>query len=242
MANIKNEKNRINKGFQEVFLSSELSKITERLGEVSFDSLLDDGLLKDIPFVATAISAYKTFNNFRGLFFVEKLYKLLFQLESLSEDERRKFVEILDETKKNDLFKRVLYIVDRLDEVLKAEMIGKLFKAYVEGNITNQEFLRLSLIIEKTYLNDLVCFVLSYGYEDKSKREQFRSFFDENIDQMHHIEEALVTSGLLVQSVIEDEYEARRQELVYGSSEDKVFFKTKREVSAIGRVLAIYGL
>jgi hypothetical protein len=59
------------------FKNDELSDLGTDLGEVELDSLLDDGLLKEIPVIKTILAFSGTIGSIRDYLFTEKLIRFL---------------------------------------------------------------------------------------------------------------------------------------------------------------------
>ena len=228
------------KHLEETVISPDLKKVNESLSEVVLDSFLDDGLFKDIPLVSTVLGLYRTTQNYKKLRFVKKLHKVLFQLDEVPVEERNNFVKKLGIVEKEDLLRRILYLIDQLDEVEKAEIVGKLLKSYLQGKIDRQDFLRLSVVVNKIYLDDLTYFNIQHSYTGEVSKEKRLQFLNDNENQIHYSEESLVQSGLLVKEVVEDQYEGKRREKLGGSGKG-VFLKEKIKISSIGRILLNHG-
>ena len=94
-------------------------------------------------------------------------------------NERNEFIRKLDTGEKRVFLKRVLYLVERLDEVQKAQIVGRLLRAY--GRMSQQYFLRLSMVIDRIYCDDLTYFNMSYNYSSKVREGERRSFFEKMI-------------------------------------------------------------
>ena len=86
----------------------------------------------------------------------------------IPEEEKKKFLKKLDA---NPKFRRkvgetLVLLLDRLDDMEKPELVGKLFKAYMLGRIEFPAFQRLAAAVERAYLPDL--FELKGYYDGQS--------------------------------------------------------------------------
>ena len=58
-------------------IKPEVSSVIAELGEIGLDSLMDDGILKEIPIISTAVAAYNIGNTIRERYSVAKLYAFI---------------------------------------------------------------------------------------------------------------------------------------------------------------------
>ncbi|RFP65771.1 hypothetical protein D0N36_07520 [Hymenobacter lapidiphilus] len=136
--------------------ASNLTDITKDVIETLFDSILDDGFVKSIPVVNTVHSLYKMGLGIRERIFIKMLLKFLLELKNISIEERETFVIKLQEKEYgDDVGEKIIIILDKIDDSDKASMIGKLFSAYIRGKFEFEDFLRLSHIINNSFVGDI---------------------------------------------------------------------------------------
>lgn len=147
----------INKNFIASLFPKDIGKILEDFGEVAIDSMMKDGVLKDIPIIGTILNLAKTGIALKERHMIQKLLIFLKNLEDISEEDKQKFTDKLNADGKfaEDISGKLLLIIDRLDETEKAKIVANIFKLYVYGIIEQQMYLRLTLIVERGFLNDL---------------------------------------------------------------------------------------
>ena len=147
---------RIEKGLTDS-LGSNLSRL-ESIGELALDNVLDPGLLRDIPIIGMVMGISQTGIAIRDRIFVKKIVRFLTELKSVPEQERRDFVGklLLDSSHRVDVGEKLLMIIDRLDDYQKAGIVGSLFRHAIKGRITMEEFYRLSVVVERAHLSDLL--------------------------------------------------------------------------------------
>ena len=142
--------------FLNVVKSDQIKEITKDLTEVAIDTFFNDGILKDIPVVGTFFNLYNLSQNISNSFFTKKILKFLFELNSISNKERLSFIEKLDnENESAKIGEKLLIIINKLDDVDKATILGRLFKLTIEGEIEIQTFIRLSYMVDRAYFEDL---------------------------------------------------------------------------------------
>jgi len=138
--------------------NADLKDITNEILEEGIDSFLSDGVLKEIPIIKSFIGFMKLGKSIRDLFLFEKLLRFLFEIKSTTVDERRKLISKLEQEKSfnNKVGESLIFLLDRLDSLSKANIIGKLFKALIYGRIDSSTFQRLCFCVDRVYIKDIV--------------------------------------------------------------------------------------
>ena len=156
--------------------SSDLSSVLEEQAEVIVDRILKDGLLKDIPIVSTITGAVKTAIAVRDYLLVLKLVKFL-QGINITEEERAHFEKTIggDAEYRRTVGQNLLMLIDSLNDVTKADMVAKLFKAFLRDDITYSEFLKFASVIESAFIDDLKGFFNDWS--DINRRELYAERF-----------------------------------------------------------------
>ena len=126
--------------------------------ELGLDSILEEGVLKDVPFFGTIIKVFKAGSKIKEGIFVKKMVKFLVELTNT---DIKKRVEQIDKIENDPKYKQkvgetLIMIIDRLDHFDKASIVGKLFAAFLGQKIEYDNFQRLSFIIDKVFLGDLL--------------------------------------------------------------------------------------
>jgi hypothetical protein len=135
-------------------LKTDLSDVSADYMEIGLDGILDDGLLKDIPVVKSIISLYKTGVNIRERFLIKKLLVFLTSLSDTTIDDRLKFIR-KHEKESAKIGEELIVLLDRLDHVNKPVYVAKLFKHYLNEEISLIVYQRLCQIIDRCFIEDL---------------------------------------------------------------------------------------
>lgn len=131
--------------------------------EVGLDSILEDGILKDIPFISTAISMYRIGHSVRDRHQLKKLAVFLDQINQGIQDEnaRQRYIEKLQENQKfrNQELEFILVLIDRYIGYDKPQMLAKLYLSFLNGDITWTEFSVYAEVIDRFLPGDaeLLC-------------------------------------------------------------------------------------
>lgn len=137
--------------------SDKLKDLSADLLEVGLDSVLENGFLKDIPLFGALLKLHGAAVSIKERLFFKKIYTFLCGLKCASVEKRQAVIESI--AKKKGGHKAaglvIIQIIDRLDDMDKPALIGKLFVACAEGRINADQLLRYSNIISGLYIDDL---------------------------------------------------------------------------------------
>ena len=134
-------------------LTEEVSGCVGEFLEIGIDSLLEDGLTKDIPFLSTISSVYKIGNTIRERHHLKKLAVFLNEINRRVADEekrqtyRKKFTS--QKEHRNSELEYVTIVLDHYIDFDKPEMLAKLYLAYLDGFIDWNEFKKYAEIIDR---------------------------------------------------------------------------------------------
>jgi hypothetical protein len=171
--------------------------------------------LQPIQYLTSVTNSY---NSIKEELFYEKLKSFLGKAENVTERERDAFLRVLDKDK-DAFFKRLFVVIDRLDGTEKAEIIGNLFRAFIQGKMEATEFFELVSIIEIGYIKDVRFFIEKYSKQPIPLRSKpFGSNRDSQLKKLSNI-------GLL-----------ESQSSTFGTQTTETFNLTE-----IGKILVKYG-
>jgi hypothetical protein len=129
---------------------SDLSNVALEAAEVGIDSVLDEGLLNDIPVLSTIKGLIKTGGAIKEYLYIKKICRFLGPLNAIPQSERIKFINILgdSEQERTRAGENILLIIDRLDNTDKPKILGCIFRDYLLGNISKTQFMLLAKSLE----------------------------------------------------------------------------------------------
>lgn len=124
------------------------------LGEAAFDSVVEDGLVRDIPIVGTVVGFARAGLALRDRLFLRKLTKFATRLQEIPEVDRQQFASDLkiNPAQRAAVGDSLVILLDRLDDLAKPQLVGNAFAAYVRGQIGFPEFQRLARAIDRVAL------------------------------------------------------------------------------------------
>lgn len=126
--------------------------------EVGLDAIMDDGILKDVPILSTAISLYKIGSSIKERHNMKKLVMFLDQInhEIADEQQRIEYQQKFqsDEKFRNEQIEYLLVLIDRYTDYDKPKWLAKLFLAYLSDEIIWEELLMYAEVIDRFLLLD----------------------------------------------------------------------------------------
>ena len=138
------------------FSDSLASNITDGIGEiveVGLDTIMDEGILKEIPIVSTAISLYRFGDSIRERHHLKKLAVFIDQIRRScpTEAKRQAYQEKFtsDAKFRNQELEYILILIDRFVSYDKPRMLARLYLAYLEGTIMWEEFTMYSEVVDR---------------------------------------------------------------------------------------------
>jgi uncharacterized protein (DUF697 family) len=155
--------NNLSDSFEQTIKNTDLHSVTSNLAEVALDSVLNDGLLKDIPIIGSILGAGKTVVAIKEQLFLKKLICFLSETAEVAAEQRQKVITHIEQDEKYNIKvgEKLLFIIERCDDYEKATFVSKLFNAFLKETITYSEFLRCTSILERLYIEDLKEFIIS---------------------------------------------------------------------------------
>ena len=149
--------NNLSESFKNTISLDNLGEIAKETAEVTIDTFLKDGILKELPIVGSLIGVWKTGIAIRDYRFINKLLSFLDESSKLSFEKREKIIEQLeDEDFQSEAGEKLSAIIDQLETASKAKLLGKSLVLFGNKEITKEEFWRVAYIIEKLPMSDII--------------------------------------------------------------------------------------
>ncbi|WP_205504573.1 hypothetical protein [Rufibacter psychrotolerans] len=135
---------------------NELLSISKDFGELGLDTLLEDGLFKDIPFIGTGISVVKLINSFSDRILLTKILHFINELGLKNQKEVSDFKDkYLKDKDYSKIGSKILLVLERADSLTKIQWLAKSLRLFVDQEISKNEFLRICSIINSAYVEDV---------------------------------------------------------------------------------------
>jgi len=150
-----------------------LEELTAGVLEFSLDQLLQNGVLREFPVVGAILALGKTGASVRDFLFLRKVFRFLYQLRDVSLEKRIEFGNRIreDSEYRRKVGENLLLILEKLNAFSKADMLGRVYKAHLTGNINTETLEKLVSAIERVNLHDLDRLRQFYVDDDENSRE-----------------------------------------------------------------------
>lgn len=139
-------------------LTEEVSGLAGEYAELTLDSLVEDGLFKDIPLVSTFTAVYRIGKSISERYHIAKLIAFLNEINKgiVDEEKRQNYREKFASNEKfrNRELEYILILIDRYISFDKPQMLAKLYLAYLDGTIIWEEFTMYAEVIDRFLLLD----------------------------------------------------------------------------------------
>ncbi|MCI5107908.1 MAG: hypothetical protein MRY76_14455 [Pseudomonadales bacterium] len=125
--------------------------------EFSIDQVLDDSVLKDIPFVGWIAKGLSVSQSISDRIFHHKILRFLYALEDVSSGDKEKFQQKMDSDSdyRDRVGEHLILLLNRIDSLEKTKYLAICFDHLISGHIDYQYFVDLSNVIERSMLSDL---------------------------------------------------------------------------------------
>lgn len=166
-----NEIKKLSNSLENTLKDSDLQSVTTDLAETFTDSLLNEGLLRDIPIFGTIIGLTKATLNLNERLLLKKLIYFLSKLQDIPVEKRLKLISSIENSEKHKIKvgEKLLYIIDKCDDHVTAKYVAILFSSFLNEEISYEDFLRGSTIIQKLFIHDLEQFIAA-GYKQLERK------------------------------------------------------------------------
>jgi hypothetical protein len=173
-------------------IGKDIAELTGEATEFALDSCVgEDGLLKDIPFVGTAIKLCTITSKVHKKHSIYKLKAFIESINAVNGDpeelERRKQKFISKAGFRKQELEYLLILIERYIGFDKPKMLGKLYVAYLDGIIIWEELVMYAEVIDRFLLLDCKFLIL--------ESETFKTYRNIGVEPILR----LVALGLMVE-------------------------------------------
>ena len=146
-----------NKKLEMVIKHSDLPSLSKDFAEVAVDGIMDDGVLRDLPLVGGLIGIVKFGNSINKHLSAKKIYKFLFELHDIPQEQRIKKIDEINNSRKyqSSVGEMIFEMLERIESDGKPEIIGKIFSAVIEEKIDFADYLKCAHIVKNFFYYDL---------------------------------------------------------------------------------------
>lgn len=136
---------------------NDLKELLGTAAETGLDSILEQESLKQIPVFGTLIKITSLGINLRDRLFAKKIIRFLREIRDIPHDKRSSFAKKFNSKKqKMRAGESILLLLDRLDDINKPVIIGRIVRLAILGKIDFETSMKLSAMVDRSYISDLV--------------------------------------------------------------------------------------
>lgn len=160
--------------------SDDIQGAAAELAEAGLDQLLAEGFLRDVPILGTVLGVIRTAGAVRDLLLAKKLGLFLRALQSVPVNERKHFHDSLGtQVERRKTGEALLLLLDRLDDMDKPELVGRVFRAFIRGDVEGDALRQMAASVDRLFITHLPHLMRFY----RERKEQAGQAFDPDILQ-----------------------------------------------------------
>ena len=156
--------------FRQSIFNDSLADGVANIAEVGIDSIMSDGLLKDIPIVNLLLNASRTFKAIHERNLLKNTALFLDTVNSQKIDDKKVQAykkKLLNEKTAERELGRVIVLLDQYVDNIKAQMLGRLFCQYIDRDYSWDKFCELSDILNRLFLDDMPFLYSIFGSDGR---------------------------------------------------------------------------
>lgn len=111
--------------------------------------------MKVFPWLGSLIKLGMVGKGFLDLRFVRKIGRFLQPSNDIAQERKEAFLDKLDKKDRKRMYEYLMHLLYTAEEDKKADVMGKVYRDRIIGNIDNDIFLRLCSAINKVYIDDV---------------------------------------------------------------------------------------
>lgn len=112
-------------------------------------------LIDTIPFASTAMKVLKAKDSVSDALFAAKLVAFINGIGDLTKEQRQELGAKLVGEDAGKAGQTVLFVIDRISDLDKCELLGYVFRAFAEGTVNADQLRRLATAIDGAFADDL---------------------------------------------------------------------------------------
>ncbi|MEP0873697.1 hypothetical protein NDA01_28595 [Trichocoleus desertorum AS-A10] len=176
--------------------NSDLTAISSDIAEALLDQSLQEGIVHDVPILGSLINILKVGRTIQDRIFLKKVLQFLHQLQDVPPDKRLRFSEQIanDPKFRERIGSNLILWIQRLDDMEKPNLLGRIFKAYIDGGIDYPTYEKLALAVDRVKIQSLNGLAEFYGKYDGTT---YDSLSESKHNLPNDVIQDLIVSGLI---------------------------------------------
>lgn len=131
------------------------AEIAAEYAELGLDSLIESEALKAIPVVASLLNMTKAIGGVRDWLFKRKVLRFLGSAAATPEAHAKFALEYSDRKARRRVGEALLLLLDKADDMIKADMLGRLFARFVMAEIDEAIMMEAARRLSAIEIEDL---------------------------------------------------------------------------------------
>jgi hypothetical protein len=138
-------------------MENALENFSKIHSERALGKIIEENVIKKIPGVDLLVGIGGFFNGYSDYSLILKITELIKEIEDIPNEEREKIIREIELDSKNTSFfgDKILFILDKCDDLIDANLLGQLLASFFKMEITFSEFTRGAKIINTIFFEDL---------------------------------------------------------------------------------------
>lgn len=172
---------KLTQDFSESLFTNSIDIIKDNL-EVGIDCFIKDGILKELPIVSTIVSGLKIVKSIQDRNLLKRILEFINELNDGTIDPKKlnQYKESIknDENKCERDMEIVLFYLDRFVDKEKSVFLARLFKAYINQDISWDDFCEYSEIVNRLFIKDIKILRTIYKEDinlEYTREDEFRT-------------------------------------------------------------------
>lgn len=161
--------------------------------EIYIDDLIENEALKEIPLVKSVIGVIKAGISINQFWFAKKLLTFIqeFNSKTIDPEKKEKFQRRIEEDDKfrKKVTEQTMVFIEKHIVLTKTKISAKLFSAFVEEEISFEEFIALNISVEKMHPD-------SFQFLNELSTTNFEVSQEKNGDKKFDEQALLLSSGV----------------------------------------------
>ncbi len=140
--------NEIEKALFSSISKGPIAELGFNLADITLDAIFDSKVLEAVPLIGTIYKVARGCVTIRDHLFARKPLAFLSEASKASTEQHEQFSAMLDEEKFRTRFgETVLLILEKLDDMAKPPIVGRIIRAAIEGQVHVEDALRYAAAV-----------------------------------------------------------------------------------------------
>ncbi len=140
--------------FKNIIQSKELGELSIDLVDKVIDNVVDSEILNEIPVLKYLVSIRNVHQSISDRIFINKAMHVILEIGQVNWKERIELTNDLSDDSSSGA-EKILLAIDKLESYEKCKVFGRLCRLKALNKLDTDDFLRLTRIIQNSYLTDL---------------------------------------------------------------------------------------